>query len=225
MEHINNLLGKAQQPSTSTQQTGELDVETKLLFNKIFKELVVIYPAWKQAFSDQEAIDNSKRLWAKQIKRHNINQWEIIEDALSACVDAGGAFIPEVGVFIGYCRDAALKRSGGLETMKAYKQLQGHYAKPIEHREPCDLNRLVYHTISQVDFDVMGFKVMRTKDAVEYFSDHYQETLKHALAGGEIKEPIKRAHRIENPSGITPLKQNQEAGNAALDGLKDLLKD
>jgi len=184
----------------------------------------VIYPAWKQAFSDQDAIDESKRLWAKEIKRHNINQWEVIEDALSACVDAGGAFIPEVGKFIGYCRDAALTRSGGLETMKAYKQLQGHYAKPIEHREPCDLNRLVYHTISQVDFDVMAFKVMRTKDAVEYFSDHYQETLKHALAGGEIKEPIKRAHRIENPSGITPMKRNKKIAREALDGLKGLFK-
>jgi len=185
----------------------------------------VIYPAWKQAFSDQEAIDASKRLWAKEIKRHNINQWEIIEDALSACVDAGGAFIPEVGKFIGYCRNAALKRSGGLETMKAYKQLQGHYSKPIEHREPCDLNRLVYHTISQVDFDVVAFKKMRTKDAVEYFSDHYQETLKHALAGGEIKEPIKRAYRIENPTGVIVKTRNKERGNAALDGLKDLLKD
>lgn len=224
MDHINKLLDKAQQPSTSILPTGEIDVETKLLFNEIFIRLVAIYPAWRQAFPDQEAIDESRRLWSKEIKRHNINQWEIIEDALSACVDAGGAFIPEVGKFIGYCRDAALKRSGGLETMKAYKQLQGHYAKPIEHREPCDLNRLVYHTISQVDFDVVAFKEMRTEDAIKYFSDHYQETLKHALAGGEIKEPIKRAHRIENPSGVTPMKRNKERGNAALGNLKDLLK-
>jgi len=148
----------------------------------------------------------------------------IIDDALSLCRDDNSPFFPTVGHFMGLYHKAALKRSGGLETMKAYKQLQGHYAKPIEHREPCDLNRLVYHTISQVDFDVMAFKVMRTKNAVEYFSDHYQETLKHALAGGEIKVPIKPKKRIANPSGVTPMKRNKETGNATLDTLKGWFK-
>jgi hypothetical protein len=87
--------------------------------------------------------------------------------------------------------------------MAAYKHLQGHYATPAEHREPCRLNPFVYHLITDTGFDPFAFKAMRTDDAIKSFSSSYKVVLDYVSKGGELRKPIEPDMRIENPSGVT----------------------
>jgi hypothetical protein len=229
MKHIDNYLNQEGRQSTSTQPTGdysdEIDIETKRLFNRIFKELVAIYPAWRQAFDNEEAVGASKRQWAKGIQENGINQWEVIEGALAHCRASGGAFMPSIGQFIGYCHKAAMERMGALETMAAYHHLLAYFTKSVDIREPCDLDPFVYHTISQAGFDTYRFRTeMTAESSVKYFSEQYRETIRHASTGGALKAPIKKEHRIENPTGVTH-GNSEDIARKTLDDLKRMLKE
>jgi hypothetical protein len=107
--------------------------------------------------------------------------------------------------------------------MSAYNHLLSHYCKPIENREPCDLDPVVYHMINQSAFDVYNFRRMKTDDAVKYFSDHHRSALNYIGSGGELKKPIKPELRIENPSGVSH-GNCDDIARKTLDDLKDMLK-
>jgi hypothetical protein len=237
MDHINNVMGKAQQQLTTPTQAGSenstagLGEDAAVIVNRLFKNLKAIHPAWRQALSSKEIQDASKIQWITAFLENGITEASIIDEALALSRVDGKDFVPAVGQFIGYYRRAAMTRLGALETMTAYKHLLGYYALPVEHREPCNLDPLVYHMVSQVDFDVFTFKQLPVKPdygskitSFDYFSEHYQEVLKYALAGGVIKKPIVPDKRIGNPSGVVHTNNNKDRGNATLDSLKDLFK-
>ena len=154
-----------------------------------------------------------------------VSDYALIDAGIGLCRTSGKPFIPTVGEFIGYCHKAARERIGALETMDAYHHLMGFYMKPLDQREPCDLNPLVYHTISQPGFDTYRFRTeMTTENSVKYFSEHYRGALKHAALGGALKAPIKKELRIENPSGVVH-GNDADIARQTLDELKRILKE
>lgn len=229
MDHISRHLNN-QGRSTTTTQAGSTtqsckstSAETGMMIDKIFKELQAIYPAWKQAYSSTEALGETKKQWIKGLMDSGISDYSLIDAGIGLCRTSGKPFIPTVGEFIDYCHKAVRERIGALETMDAYHHLMAHYTKPVELREPCDMDPLVYHTISQAGFDVYRFKRMQTQDSVKYFSEQYRGTLRHASIGGTLKAPIKKEHRIENPTGVVH-GNSEEIARKTLDELKDMLK-
>lgn len=220
------LTNPIQTVSIGTQQTGtntQADQTTANLFNKIFKELVAIHPGWRGAFKSQTELDAAKKQWAKGIEESGIREWELIDAALSACREAGQAFIPPVGVFIGYCKEARRKALKAPETMQAFKAVMGYYAKPIQFRDPTDLDKFTYHTICSTDFDAYYFRRLDSKKAVEYFSKRYQETIKEAISGAEITKPVALLDNKPNPTGVVT-KNNKRIGAETLANLKKQLE-
>jgi hypothetical protein len=157
----------------------------------------------------------------KGLMEAGLSDWEAIQGGLAACRASGGAFLPPVGEFVASCRKAVYERLGALETMAAYKHLQGYYATPVERREPCYLNPFVYHLISQDSFDSFSFKAMKTDDAVEYFSSTYKVVLDYASKGGELRKPVQQDMRIDNPSGTThQRKTSKESAHERIKALR-----
>ena len=110
-----------------------------------------------------------------------------------------------------------------LDTMTAYKQLVGYYQQPVQHRDEGDLDPLVYHTISQPEFNVTEFKFMDDGQAIDYFSYHYQTSLYRLVNGLEISRPIRHNKDI-NPSGTTHGRLNKNMARSVIDQLKEGLK-
>ena len=77
---------------------GTIDV-----VNALFKELQAIFPAWKQAWSDDEALRAAKRSWIKAFIVAEINTLEQIRYGLQNCRQYGNDFAPSVGKFIKWC--------------------------------------------------------------------------------------------------------------------------
>ncbi|MEA9994563.1 MULTISPECIES: replication protein P [unclassified Pseudomonas] len=71
--------------------------------NALFKELRAIFPAWKQAWPDDEALDAAKRSWIKGFIVAGINTLEQIRYGLQNCRQSGTDFAPSVGKFIKWC--------------------------------------------------------------------------------------------------------------------------
>jgi hypothetical protein len=108
--------------------------------------------------------------------------------------------------------------------MSAYNHLLGYYCKPVELREPCDLDPVVYHMINQPGFDVYSFRRMKSDASVEYFSTHHRATLNYLGSGGELKKPVNPELRIENPTGVTH-GNSEDIARKTLDDLKRMLKE
>jgi hypothetical protein len=228
MDHISKHLNN-QGRSTTTTQAGEtsssVNKDTLELVNQIFERLRAIYPAWKQAMPDNDAVRASKKEWLGGLMDAGIADWGLIQAGVDACRGSGSPFWPSVGQFIGYCHKAAMERMGALETMAAYHHLLAYYTRPVDLREPCDLDPLVYHTISQAGFDTYRFRTeMTAENSVKYFSEQYRGTITHASTGGTLKAPIKKEHRIENPSGVTH-GNCEDIARKTLDDLKRMLKE
>ncbi|UVM65057.1 Replication protein P [Pseudomonas sp. B21-009] len=82
----------------------QLPPGTTEVVNALFKELQAIFPAWKQAWPDNEALNAAKRSWVKAFIAAEINTLEQIRYGLLNCRQFGGDFAPSVGKFIKWCQ-------------------------------------------------------------------------------------------------------------------------
>lgn len=91
-------------PPVALVQPKHLPPGTAEVVNALFKELQAIFPAWKQAWPDDEALKAAKRSWIKAFLAAGINQLEQIRYGLQNCRQIGGDFAPSVGKFIKWCQ-------------------------------------------------------------------------------------------------------------------------
>ncbi|APC19308.1 Replication protein P [Pseudomonas frederiksbergensis] len=81
----------------------QLPPGTTDVVNALFKELQAIFPAWKQAWPDDDALRAAKRSWIKAFIVAEINTLEQIRYGLQNCRQHGNDFAPSVGKFIKWC--------------------------------------------------------------------------------------------------------------------------
>jgi hypothetical protein len=83
---------------------GKMLTITEQVINKLFVELASIYPAWKQAFPNQQALDESKRQYMKAFKEEGLDSWDFVERGLKEARRDTSPFLPSVGQFVDWCR-------------------------------------------------------------------------------------------------------------------------
>ena len=98
MATARNLPAEAQVPAK------QLDPGTTEVVNALFKELQAIFPAWKQAWPDDEALKAAKRSWIKSFVAAGINTLEQIRFGIQKCRVLGTDFAPSSGKFIKLCQ-------------------------------------------------------------------------------------------------------------------------
>ena len=91
-------------PPVAFVQPKQLPPGTADVVNALFKELQAIFPAWKQAWPDDDSLKAAKRSWIKAFIVAGINQLEQIRYGLQNCRQIGGDFAPSVGKFIKWCQ-------------------------------------------------------------------------------------------------------------------------
>ncbi|MGH8346858.1 MAG: replication protein P [Pseudomonas sp.] len=82
----------------------QLSPGTANVVNALFRELQAIFPAWKQAWPDDESLKAAKRSWIKAFIAAEITALEQIRYGLLNCRQLGGDFAPSVGKFIKWCQ-------------------------------------------------------------------------------------------------------------------------
>lgn len=91
-------------PPVALVQPKQLPPGTTDVVNALFKELQAIFPAWKQAWPDDDALRAAKRSWIKAFIVAGINTLEQIRFGLQNCRQNGGDFAPSVGKFVKWCQ-------------------------------------------------------------------------------------------------------------------------
>lgn len=170
--------------------------------------------------------------WLKSFMSSNINDQQLINEAVELLKLSGKDFFPTVGSFIQFYKKAALQRADAPETAKAYRTLTGYLQIPRERREPWRLHPYIYAVITDRSFDLMNFNMLGTdkmngKDlALEKFREIYMTVVDRALTGEVIRgcaPPDRQLEDKPNPSGVVNFGKKDLARNA-LDSLKASLK-
>lgn len=104
MKSVSNMLQMLPNVPTAEVVPLKVDAGTVKVINNLFRELMAIFPAWKQAWPDDEAIAAAKATWTKAFMAEGINRIEQIRFGITQCRKLGTDFAPSVGRFIGMCQ-------------------------------------------------------------------------------------------------------------------------
>ncbi|RZI91656.1 MAG: Replication protein P [Pseudomonas sp.] len=96
---------KTSQPiPVAAQPLGVVDDQTAEVVEKIFRQLQGIFPAYKQAWPDDKALNAARRNWTAALIEAGISHIEQVRYAILQCRRSGSPFAPSVGQFIAWCK-------------------------------------------------------------------------------------------------------------------------
>lgn len=90
---------------TKQQQKENVVVDqfAKSVIDKVFKELALIFPAWKNNWSSEEQLNSVKLQWTKAFIENGICTIEQIQAGFSKARQHNSDFLPSCGKFISWC--------------------------------------------------------------------------------------------------------------------------
>jgi hypothetical protein len=178
--------------------------------NALFKELQSIFPAWKQAWPDDKALQAAKRSWVKGFMSEGITTLEQIRYGLQQCRKSGCDFAPSVGRFILWCRPTP--------------EMIGMPADDLAYREACEKSHPsisatavwshqgVYHAACETGFFTLSS--LPAEKSRPIFNRNYAITIRMLLAGEPLRSiPLALPETVDGR--CTP-----EIGRAALAALR-----
>lgn len=210
MKSVSNMLQKLPNVPSAEVVPLKADAGTVQVINALFRELMAIFPAWKQAWPDQEAINAAKATWTKAFMAERITKIEQIRFGIEQCRKVGSDFAPSVGKFIGLCQPTP--------------EMLGIPPLDIAFREACRnvhpsmagqanwSHDAIWHTAKEAGFE--NLNRLETSLSRKLFERNYMITVRRLIDGLPLqKMPLALPARAEGRS--TP-----EVGNKAIAELR-----
>lgn len=188
-QSVNALIGDVQDRAQLTAKLSsipaaapapkQLAAGTVDVVNALFKELQAIFPAWKQAWPDDEALATAKRSWIKAFMAAGINTLEQIRFGVERCRALGRPFAPSVGEFVAMCQPTpeemgipplARALAETLENFHPSRAGSRHWTHPA-----------VRHAALQCEAQNLGS--MEVERAEKVFARAYDITIRMLVAG------------------------------------------
>ncbi|MBL4833630.1 MAG: Replication protein P [Pseudomonas sp.] len=166
----------------------EIDQGTALVVNKLFRELQAIFPAWKQAWPDDEALAAAKRSWIKAFMAAGITRVEQIRFGLKMARTSGGDFMPSAGKFVKWCAPTP-EMLGLPDSEKAFREAlrMSHPVMGGRIDDPEAWSHIaVRHAALEAGLYSLGRLQMDPARAL--FGRAYELTCKMVLAGEPLRE-------------------------------------
>ena len=186
------------------------DTGTVQVINALFRELMAIFPAWKQAWPDQEAINAAKATWTKAFMAEKITKIEQIRFGIEQCRKAGSDFAPSVGKFIALCQPTP--EMLGIPTVDAAFREACRNAHPAMAGQANWSHDAVWHTAKEAGFE--NLNRLETALARKLFERNYAITVRRLVEGLPLqKMPLALPARAEG-------RRTPEIGNQALAELR-----
>lgn len=188
-----------------------IDQGTAAVVNSLFAELQCIFPAWKQAWPDEDSLKAAKRSWIKGFMAAGINSLEQIRFGIQQCRKSGGDFAPSVGRFIRWCEPTP-EMMGLPGASKAYREAcaNAHPAAERNWSHPA-----VHHAACETGFYELAN--MPEERSRKLFDRNYAITVRMVMTGEPLREiPLALPETV---TVCTP-----EVGLAALAALRAKVK-
>jgi hypothetical protein len=171
---------------------------------------MAIFPAWKQAWPDKEAIGAAKATWTKAFMAENITRIEQIRFGIEQCRKLGSDFAPSVGKFIKLCQPTP-EMLGIPSLEKAFREACRN-AHPSMAGQAKWSHQAVWHTAKECGFEPLNR--LETSLAMKLFERNYVITVRRMIEGLPLqKMPLALPARAE-------ARRTPDIGNKALAELR-----
>lgn len=174
--------------------------------NSLFRELQAIFPAWKQAWPTDEALNSAKRSWTKAFMVEGISQLEQIRFGVERCRMLGTDFMPSVGKFIKLCQPTP-EMLGIPPHDKAFREALEN-AHPSRFGNRTWSHEAVRHAALQCEMRNLGD--LEPEKASEVFDRAYDITIRLLVQGLPLEDIAKG---IGHDGQKTELQRAEEHGN------------
>lgn len=111
-------------------QPIKVDKQTAEYVNMVFDKLQGIFPAWRQAWTDEAALRNAKREWIAGFIQGGINSEAQLAFGFQQARKSSSPFLPNVGQFVAWCKPTAEDMGLPHEADAWIQALQGTYKHP-----------------------------------------------------------------------------------------------
>lgn len=187
----------------------QLDAAAAKVINTLFRELQVIFTAWRQAWPDDEAVRAAKATWTKAFMAAGINTLEQVRFGVEQCRGLDQDFMPSPGRFIKMCQPTP--ENMGLPSA------QSAYREAVRNAHPATLGSAwshpaVYHAACETGFHELSHLAADKSRAL--FERNYAIAVRAVLAG----EPLRKAP-LALPAEVSV--STPEVGRAALAALRN----
>jgi hypothetical protein len=176
---VGNYQPPAMPVMPKTLPPGTIDV-----VNALFKELQAIFPAWKQAWPTDDALDSAKRSWIKAFIVEGITQLEQIRFGVERCRSLGTDFMPSVGRFIKLCQPTP-EMLGIPPHDKAFREALEN-SHPSRFGDRTWSHPAVRHAALQCEMHNLGDLI--PEKASEVFDRAYEITIRRLVAGLPLED-------------------------------------
>lgn len=193
------------------QAPASVDEGTASVVNALFVELQSIFPAWRQAWPNDKALDAAKRSWIKGFMTAGINSVEQIRFGILQCRKSGGDFAPSVGRFIRWCEPTP--EMLGLPVLgKAYREACAN-SHPASDRVWSHV--AVHHAACETGFyELANWPEERSKPL---FGRNYTITCRMVMEGQPLREiPLALPEKVSV--------RTEEVGRAALSEIRKSIR-
>lgn len=111
-------------------QPIKVDQQTAQYVNTVFDKLQGIYPAWRQAWSDDAALNNAKREWIAGFIQGGINSEAQLAYGFQHARKDKSPFLPKVGQFVAWCKPTPESMGLPCEAQAWDEARAGKYSHP-----------------------------------------------------------------------------------------------
>lgn len=179
MKSVANIMRKLPNVPTAEVVPLKVDAGTVQVINALFRELMAIFPAWKQAWPDQAAIGAAKATWTKAFMAEGITKIEQIRFGIEQCRKLGSDFAPSVGKFIKLCQPTP-EMLGIPPLAKAFREACRN-AHPAMAGQADWSHQAVWHTAKECGFEPLNR--LETSLALKLFERNYVITTRRMVDG------------------------------------------
>ena len=203
-----------------------VDEFAKSVIDKVFNELSVIFPAWKNAWPTNKEMDMAKLQWTKAFVENNICSIEQIQYGFKKARQSGTDFLPSCGKFISWCEPSP-EDLGYPEEQQA-KRLCVAYRSNKKLGLKMNVRPLIVELTKNIDWWLLETAGSQNehKKADKHFKEEYM-----ALINSGYKEPVESdLERLETKEVVNERmspehkKSSKERGLEHLKAVKDKLK-
>lgn len=157
---------------------GVVDAQTADVVEKIFLQLQAIFPAWKQAWPDTQALAMAKRSWTRGLMDAGIRDIEQVRFGIEQCRRSGSAFAPSIGQFVAWCQPTP--EMLGLPPANAAYREACRNSHPAAG-EPAWSHEAVRHAACEVGMD--RIRNLPEEQSRRLFDRAYEISCRHVQAG------------------------------------------
>jgi hypothetical protein len=179
MQSVANIMRQLPNVATVEPAVPKIDAGTVQVINALFRELMAIFPAWKQAWPDQEAIGAAKATWTKAFMAENITKIEQIRFGIEQCRKLGSDFAPSVGKFIKLCQPTP-EMLGIPPLEKAFREACRN-AHPMMAGKGKWSHNAVWHAAKECGFEPLNR--LETSLGLKLFERNYVITIRRMVEG------------------------------------------